>query len=79
VVPETALTVEVDMSVTEMKAFMRRFAKDDSGISAVEYGLLAAGIVVGIWAIVGGETGIGGNLVNVFESVNEGLTEAAGS
>jgi len=66
------------MSVTVMKAFMRRFAKDDSGISAVEYGLLAAGIVVGIWAIVGGDEGIGGNLVSVFTSVNEGLSEAAG-
>lgn len=63
------------MSVTVMKAFMRRFAKDDSGISAVEYGLLAAGIAIGIWAVVGPE-GIGGNLVEVFKGVNEGLSDA---
>lgn len=63
------------MSVIEMKAFMRRFAKDDSGISAVEYGLLAAGIAIGIWAVVGPE-GIGGNLEQVFRGVNDGLSEA---
>lgn len=63
------------MSVIEMKAFMRRFAKDDSGISAVEYGLLAAGIAIGIWAVVGPE-GIGGNLRQVFTGVNDGLSEA---
>lgn len=66
------------MSVTVMKAFMRRFAKNESGISDVEYGLLAAGIAIGIWAVVG-EDGIGGNLVSVFESVNEGLSDAAGT
>lgn len=67
------------MSVNIVKAFMRRFAKDDSGISAVEYGLLAAGIAIGIWAVVGPD-GIGGNLVTVFEGVDAGLeTAAAGS
>lgn len=63
------------MSVIEMKAFMRRFAKDDSGISAVEYGLLAAGIAIGIWAVVGPD-GIGGNLKLVFEGVDSGLEGA---
>lgn len=63
------------MSVNGVKAFMRRFAKDNSGISAVEYGLLAAGIAIGIWVVVGPE-GIGGNLVTVFEGVNDGLAEA---
>lgn len=63
------------MSVTVMKAFMRRFAKDDSGISAVEYGLLAAGIAIGIWAVVGPD-GIGGNLRLVFEGVDAGLEGA---
>lgn len=59
------------------KAFMRRFMKDESGISAVEYGLLAAGIAVGLWAIVGGPTGIGTNLQNVLGDVQADLTTAA--
>jgi pilus assembly protein Flp/PilA len=63
------------MSVTVMKAFMRRFAKDDSGISAVEYGLLAAGIAIGLWAFIGDEGGIGPSLRGVFEGVADGLSD----
>lgn len=66
------------MSVTVMKAFMRRFAKDESGISAVEYGLLAAGIAVGLWVFIGGEGGIGESLGNVFSAVSTNLSGAAG-
>ncbi|MGB6087841.1 Flp family type IVb pilin [Parvibaculum sp.] len=66
------------MSVTVMKAFMRRFAKDESGISAVEYGLLAAGIAVGLWVLVGGDEGIGGSLRSVFTSVKTDLSSASG-
>ncbi|WP_041535770.1 Flp family type IVb pilin [Parvibaculum lavamentivorans] len=58
------------------KVFLRRFMKDESGISAVEYGLLAAGIAVGLWAFVGPD-GIGGTLQGVFESVSDDLSEAA--
>lgn len=64
------------MSVTVMKAFMRRFAKDDSGISAVEYGLLAAGIALGIWTFLGGDGGVGDSLGGIFEAISEELTEA---
>lgn len=62
------------MSVIEMKAFMRRFAKNESGISAVEYGLLAAGIAVGIWAIMGD---IGSSLGDIFQVISDDLGEAA--
>jgi len=62
------------MSVTVMKAFMRRFAKDESGISAVEYGLLAAGIAVGIWSIM---SGVGDSLGDIFTAVSEDLSTAA--
>lgn len=59
------------------KALLRRFMKDESGISAVEYGLLAAGIAVGLWAIVGGPTGIGTSLQSVLGDVQADLTTAA--
>jgi pilus assembly protein Flp/PilA len=59
------------------KALLRRFMSDESGISAVEYGLLAAGIAVGLWAIVGGPTGIGTSLQNVLGDVQADLTTAA--
>ncbi|MEP2828712.1 Flp family type IVb pilin [Parvibaculum sp.] len=51
--------------------------KDESGISAVEYGLLAAGIAVGLWAIVGGDTGIGTSLQAVLGDVQTDLATAA--
>lgn len=59
------------------RAFMRRFMKDESGISAVEYGLLAAGIAVGLWAILGGDTGIGTSLRAVLGDVQTDLATAA--
>ncbi|MBX3495165.1 MAG: Flp family type IVb pilin [Parvibaculum sp.] len=58
-------------------AFLRRFVEDESGISAVEYGLLAAGIAVGLWVFIGGEGGIGPSLQSVFSGVSEDLASAA--
>lgn len=60
-----------------LKAVAKRFIADDSGISAVEYGLLAAGIVVGLWTIIGGTGGIGESLRSVFNSVKDDLASAA--
>lgn len=59
------------------KAFMRRFMKDESGISAVEYGLLAAGIAIGLWAIIGGDGGIRASLAGIFGQVKTDLADAA--
>lgn len=58
------------------KAFLRRFVEDESGISAVEYGLLAAGIAVGLWAFMGD---IGDSLGTIFGNIETDLSEAAGS
>jgi len=55
-------------------ALLRRFVEDESGISAVEYGLLAAGIAVGIWAVVGD---VGDSLNSIFGNVSDRLDEAA--
>ena len=48
-----------------------RFAKDESGATAIEYGLIAAGISVAIITIIGT---VGGNLVTTFQSVADALT-----
>ena len=37
-----------------MKTIVSRFVKDESGATAVEYGLIAAGIFVAIIAVVNG-------------------------
>ena len=50
-----------------------RFAKDESGATAIEYGLIAMLISVAIIAIL---RSIGGNLNLVFSNVNAGLAGA---
>ena len=52
---------------------IKNFFKDESGASAVEYGLLVALIAVGIITAV---TSIGGKLKGAFESVDTGLGAA---
>lgn len=47
-----------------------RFLRNDSGATAIEYGLIAAGISVAIIAIV---NGLGTNLNGVFTNVNTQL------
>jgi pilus assembly protein Flp/PilA len=49
-----------------MKALVARFAKDETGAAAIEYGLIAAGIGVAIASVVGQ---VGGQLNTLFNSV----------
>ncbi len=53
-----------------MKNLFVRFMKDDSGATAIEYGLIAAGISVAIIAVV---QGLGSNLNATFTSVSTAL------
>jgi len=53
-----------------MKALVSRFVKDKSGATAIEYGLIAAGISVAIIAVV---NGIGTTLNAKFSSINTQL------
>ena len=47
-----------------------RFWRDESGATAIEYGLIAASISI---AIIVAVNGLGTNLNNVFTSVNNSL------
>jgi len=53
-----------------MKSLVSRFLKDESGATAIEYGLLAALIALAIITTV---TTLGGTLDGVFARVNTGL------
>jgi len=53
-----------------MKDLVVRFAKDESGATAIEYGLIAAGISVVIVTVV---QGIGSGLNTTFTSVKNAL------
>jgi pilus assembly protein Flp/PilA len=48
-------------------SILMRFAKDESGATAVEYGLIAAGISVSIIAVL---QSLGTKLVTTFTSVS---------
>ena len=53
-----------------MKRSFLKFLSDQSGATAIEYGLIAAGIALAIITVV---NGLGTNLNNVFTSVNTSL------
>jgi pilus assembly protein Flp/PilA len=53
-----------------MKNLVARFANDESGATAIEYGLIAAGISVAIIAVV---QGLGTKLKNAFQSLSDKL------
>ena len=53
-----------------MKNVIARFVKDESGATAIEYGLIAAGISLAIIAVV---NGLGTNLNAKFTSINNSL------
>ena len=54
-----------------MSNLMKRFAKDESGATAIEYGMIAALIAVVIITALGS---IGGKLKTAFETIDTKLT-----
>ena len=56
--------------IGKIKAFGERFAQDESGISAVEYGLLAAGIALVVYTAA---SDLGGDLDTIYGNVGESL------
>jgi pilus assembly protein Flp/PilA len=56
-----------------MKALVQNFWNDESGATAIEYGLIAAGIALAIITVV---KNVGVSLNSVFDSVDKGLKAA---
>lgn len=54
----------------KLKHHIKRFCSDESGATAIEYGLIAAGIALAIIAVV---NGLGTNLNTQFTSINSSL------
>jgi pilus assembly protein Flp/PilA len=53
-----------------MTPIIAKFLADESGATAIEYGLIAAGISLAIIAAV---NGLGSNLNTMFNSINSSL------
>ncbi len=54
----------------DMMNLIKRFVQDKSGATAIEYGLIAAGISVAIITVV---NGLGGKLNTTFQAVSDAL------
>ena len=53
-----------------MKSLISKFFKDESGATAIEYGLIAAGIAI---AIITAVNGLGTKLSTNFETISNSL------
>jgi pilus assembly protein Flp/PilA len=53
-----------------MRRQMRIFLKDQSGATAIEYGLIAAGIALAILPVI---TGVGSHLKSTFQTISSAL------
>jgi pilus assembly protein Flp/PilA len=53
-----------------MKQIITNFLADENGATAIEYGLIAAGISLAIIAVV---NGLGSNLNDKFSTINSSL------
>jgi pilus assembly protein Flp/PilA len=62
------LCLELDMK--KFLSVTRRFLRDEEGVTAIEYGLIAALIAI---VIIGAVTAVGGNLTLVFQAVADAL------
>jgi pilus assembly protein Flp/PilA len=68
--PGSAQTATWILGATQMKNLFVRFVKNESGATAIEYGLIAAGISVAIIAVV---NGLGTTLNAKFTSISTQL------
>ncbi|OHV79043.1 Flp family type IVb pilin [Rhizobium sp. LCM 4573] len=57
-----------------MSKIFARFKKDESGATAIEYGLIAALISV---ALIAGATTLGGSINDVFQNLSTKMGDAA--
>ncbi len=62
-----------------MKSLLARFVKDESGATAIEYGLIAAGLSVVIIALFGGgnTSVIKSTLTSIFDTVKTNAANAS--
>jgi len=60
--------------MAKFSKLMTRFTRDETGATAIEYGLIAALIAV---VIIGALTVLGSSLDTKFTAISDGLTPAA--
>lgn len=56
-----------------MKALLKKFAQNESGATAIEYGLIAVGVALAVYA---GASSLGGELDTLFGNIATDLKDA---
>ncbi|CAM4120453.1 Flp family type IVb pilin [Vibrio neonatus] len=56
------------------KTFLTRFIKDERGVTAIEYGLIAIAIAVVVGAAM---TNVGDNVKTIFDAIAAAISTAA--
>jgi pilus assembly protein Flp/PilA len=62
------------MTISSLKASIRRLTTDEDGVTAVEYGVIGALIIVACVTIIGG---VGTNLGGAMTAIKNALAPAA--
>ncbi len=62
--------IRLNSMEAELKGLIQKFLSDESGATAIEYGLIAAGIALAIIAVV---NGLGTSLNDKFTSISSSL------
>lgn len=70
---DLALWFALKKEIASMYKVIRAFAKDESGATAIEYGLIAALVSV---AAIGALTAMGNSLSTMFNTVSSALSTA---
>jgi pilus assembly protein Flp/PilA len=65
-----AVSLECEAEALTMTKLLKDFLADESGATAIEYGLIAAGISLAIISVV---NGLGSKLNTKFASINSSL------
>ncbi|WP_318462477.1 Flp family type IVb pilin [Photobacterium leiognathi] len=59
-----------------MRAFFAKFQKDERGVTAIEYGLIAIAMAAALTAVFSGNDSISGKLVDGFDSIADNISSS---
>ncbi|WP_434137354.1 Flp family type IVb pilin [Photobacterium leiognathi] len=59
-----------------MRAFFAKFQKDERGVTAIEYGLIAIAMAAALTAVFSGENSISSKLQGGFKTISANITTA---
>lgn len=65
--------------VNPLRNLVQKFVKNEAGVTAIEYAIVAAGIAAVVMVIFSDNGVVSQTLTNVFKSLSETLTNAVGT